>query len=135
MAACLASLDYILTDEGLERSARLNARLAKGYAEVFDDAGVTAFVSADGVSGTVFFADHPVRNWRDFLTVDGDRSMLYYYHSLNRGLIPSGTGPDEQWTISVQHTDADVDRHLEILGTVAEHLAGTPQAGELEESV
>ncbi len=135
MTACLASLDHILTDEALERSARLNGRLAKGYAEVFDDAGVTAHVAADGVSGTVFFADHPVRNWRDFLTVDGDRSMLYYYLCLNRGLIPSGTGPDEQWTISVQHTDADVDRHLEILGSVAEQLAGTPRAGEIEESV
>jgi glutamate-1-semialdehyde 2,1-aminomutase len=135
MAACLASLDHILTDEALERSARLNGRLAKGYAEVFDDAGVTAHVAADGVSGTVFFADHEVRNWRDFLTVDGDRSMLYYYLCLNRGLIPSGTGPDEQWTISVQHTDADVDRHLEILGSVAEHLAGTPKVGEIEESV
>jgi len=135
MAACIASLDHILTEEGLDRSAQLNARLAKGYAEVFDDAGVTAHVAADGVSGTVFFSDHPVRNWRDFLTVDGDRSMLYYYHCLNRGLIPSGTGPDEQWTISVQHSEADVDRHLEILGTVAERLAGTPQSGEIEESV
>jgi glutamate-1-semialdehyde 2,1-aminomutase len=135
MTACLASLDYILTDEALESSARLNARLAKGYAEIFEDAGVTAHVAADGVSGTVFFADHPVRNWREFLTVDGDRSMLYYYLCLNKGLIPSGTGPDEQWTISVQHTDADVDRHLEILGSVAEQLAGVPQAGEIEESV
>ena len=135
MTACLASLDHILTDDALAHSARLNARLAKGYAEVFRDAKVTAHVAADGVSGTVFFADHPVRNWRDFLTVDGDRSMLYYYLCLNRGLIPSGTGPDEQWTISVQHTDRDVDRHLEILGGVAERLAGTPQAGEIEESV
>ena len=135
MAACIASLDHILTDEALDRSSQLNARLAKGYAEVFDDAGVTAHVSSDGVSGTVYFVDHPVRNWRDFLTVDGDRSMLYYYHCLNSGLIPSGTGPDEQWTISVQHTDDDVDRHLEILGSVAERLAGTPQSGEIEESV
>jgi glutamate-1-semialdehyde 2,1-aminomutase len=135
LIACIASLDHILTEEGLDRSAALNARLAKGYAEVFDDAGVTAHVSADGVSGTVYFSDHPVRNWRDFLTVDGDRSMLYYYHCLNSGLIPSGTGPDEQWTISVQHTEADVDRHLEILGSVAERLAGAPQAGEIEESV
>ncbi len=135
MAACIASLDHILTEEALTRSAQLNDRLAKGYAEVFEDAGVTAHVAADGVSGTVFFADHPVRNWRDFLTVDGDRSMLYYYHCLNRGLIPSGTGPDEQWTISVQHTPTDVDRHLEILGTVAERLAGSPQSGEIEESV
>jgi glutamate-1-semialdehyde 2,1-aminomutase len=135
MTACLTSLEHILTDENLERSARLNSRLAKGYAEVFDDAGVTAHVAADGVSGTVVFADHPVRNWREFLKVDGDRSILYYYICLNKGLIPSGTGPDEQWTISVQHTDADVDRHLEILGTVAEQLAGTPQSGEIEESV
>jgi glutamate-1-semialdehyde 2,1-aminomutase len=135
MAACLASLDHILTEEALERSGALNSRLAKGYAEVFDDAGVTAHVSADAVSGTVYFSDHPVRNWRDFLTVDGDRSMLYYYHCLNSGLIPSGTGPDEQWTISVQHSEADVDRHLEVLGSVAERLAGTPQAGEIEESV
>ena len=135
LTACEVSLDHILTEENLARSARLNARLAKGYAEVFEDAGVKAFVSADGVSGNVVFADRPVRNWRDFLQVDGDRSMLYYYLCLNRNLIPSGTGPDEQWTISVQHTDADVDRHLEILGTVAERLAGTPQAGEIEESV
>ncbi len=135
MAACLASLDHILTEEALERSSTLNTRLARGYAEVFDDAGVTAHVSSDGVSGTVYFTDHPVRNWRDFLTVDGDRSMLYYYRSLNRGLIPSGTGPDEQWTISVQHTEKDVDRHLEILATVAEQLTGAPQPGEIEESV
>ena len=40
MAACLASLDHILTEEALARSSRLNDRLAKGYAEVFDDADV-----------------------------------------------------------------------------------------------
>ena len=135
MAACLASLDHVLTDAALERSAELCRRLAQGYARTFETAGVTATVASDGVSGTVFFADHPVRNWRDFLTVDGDRSMLYYYLCLNRGLIPSGTGPDEQWTVSVQHTAADVDRHLEILGLIAGQLAGTPEAGEIEESV
>ncbi len=135
MAACLASLDHILTDEALGRSAAINAQLARGYADVFRDAHVTASVAADGVSGTVFFSDHPIRNWRDFLTVDGDRSMLYYYLCLNRGLIPSGTGPDEQWTISVQHTPRHVEEHLGILREVAEGLAGTPQSGEIEESV
>jgi glutamate-1-semialdehyde 2,1-aminomutase len=135
MAACLASLDHVLTDEALLRSAELNARLAKGYTRIFETAGVTASVASDGVSGTVYFSDHPVRNWREFLTVDGDRSMLYYYLCLNRGLVPSGTGPDEQWTISVQHTAADVDRHLEILAIVANQLAGAPQPGEIEESV
>jgi glutamate-1-semialdehyde 2,1-aminomutase len=135
ITACLASLDHILTPENLERSFALGARLAKGYAEVFRDAGVTADVAADGVSGSVYFSDHPVRNWRDFLTVDGDRSMLYYYLCLNEGLIPAGTGPDEQWTISVQHRVGDIDRHLEILASVADRLVGHPQSGEIEESV
>jgi len=135
LAACRVCLDEVLTDEALERSGALNGKLARGYTEILRDANVTAHVAADGVSGTVFFSDHPVRNWRDFLTVDGDRSMLYYFLGLNRGLIPSGTGPDEQWTLSVQHTAHDVDRHLEILSTYARELAGKPVVGEIEESV
>jgi glutamate-1-semialdehyde 2,1-aminomutase len=135
MACALATLDHILTDDAFQRMDRLNARLAKGYEQIFRDHHVTAHVAADGPSGTVFFSDHPVRDWRSFLTVDGDRSMLYYYLCLNRGLIPSGTGPDEQWTLSVVHTDADIDRHLEILDGVAAQLAGKPVVGEIEESV
>ena len=135
MAAARVCLDEILTEEALEKASRLNLQLAKGYSEVLGDAGVTAHVSADGVSGTVYFADHPVRNWRDFLTVDGERSMLYYYLGLVHDLIPSGTGPDEQWTISVQHTEADVKSHLATLARFAPKLVGKPVAGEIEESV
>lgn len=135
MACCRATLDHVLTDDNLERTARLCARLAKGYTEVFRDRHVVGHVSADGPSGTVYFSDHPVRDWRSFLTVDGDRSILYFYLGLNRDLIPSGTGPDEQWTISVVHTDKDIDRHLEILDTFAGELSGAPVVGEIEESV
>ena len=135
IAACRASLDHVLTAEALARSEQLSQRLAKGYREIFEGAGVTASVVADGVSGTVYFAQHQVRNWRDFLRVDGERSIHYYYLCLNRGLIPAGTGPDEQWTVSVQHTEADVKRHLEILATVAPQLTGPPAPGGIEESV
>lgn len=135
LTACRVSLDEVLTEANLARSQALGERLADGYRRVLADADVTAHVAADGVSGTVFFADHPVTDWRSFLGVDGDRSMLYYYLGLNRGLIPSGTGPDEQWTVSVQHTAADVDRHLEILREIAPALRGGPSAGGIEESV
>lgn len=135
IAACRTSLGEILTTDALERCRHLNEVLARGYRRVFEAAGVTASVVADGVSGTAYFAGHPVRNWRDFLRVDGERSMHYYFLCLNRGLIPSGTGPDEQWTISVQHTEADVRRHLEVLSAVAPQLQGSPTAGGIEESV
>jgi len=135
MVACLTSLEHILTEDALARSTALNEALSRGYREILHDAGVSAFVSADGVSGTVSFAKRPVRNWRDFLEVDADRSMLYYYACLNRGLIPSGTGPDEQWTLSVQHSDRDVQRHLSTLLEIAEMLKGEPAVGEIEESL
>ena len=135
VATCLATFEHVLTEENLSRSAKLCERLARGYTEILRDKGVTGSVSSDGVSGSVYFADHAVRDWRSFLTVDGERSMLYFYSALNRGLIPGGTGPDEQWTISVVHTPSDVDRHLEILATFADQLTGTPKSGEMDEAV
>jgi glutamate-1-semialdehyde 2,1-aminomutase len=135
IACCLATLEHVITEENLAHASRLNARLAKGYEEVLRDHKVTGYVAADGPSGTVFFSDHPVRDWRTFLTVDGERSMLYYYLCLNKGVIPSGTGPDEQWTVSVVHTDRDVDLHLETLEEVADQLTGALRTSEIEESV
>jgi glutamate-1-semialdehyde 2,1-aminomutase len=135
LACCRATLDHILTEPNLQHASNLCARLARGYGEVFRDHHVIGYVSADGPSGTAFFSDHRVRNWRSFLTVDGERSMLYYYLALNRDLIPSGTGADEQWTVSVVHSDADVDRHLSILEEIAPQLTGAPAVGEIEESV
>jgi glutamate-1-semialdehyde 2,1-aminomutase len=135
VTTCLATLEHVLTEDNLERAAGLCRRLAQGYTDVLRDHGVTGFVSADGVSGSVYFADHPVRDWRSFLTVDGERSMLYFYSAVNRGLIPGGTGPDEQWTLSVVHTQVHVDRHIEILSSFADRLKGTPRIGEIDEAV
>jgi glutamate-1-semialdehyde 2,1-aminomutase len=135
VACCLATLDHILTDDYFERSAQLNRQLTDGYRAIFRDAHVPALVASDGPSGTVYFTDRPVRDWRSFLKVDGERSMLYFYLALNRGLIPSGTGPDEQWTFSTLHTPAEVERHLEVLAEIAPQLTGTPVVGEIEESV
>jgi glutamate-1-semialdehyde aminotransferase len=40
----------------------------------------------------------------------------------NRGIIPSATGPDEQWTASVAHTKEDVEKHLAAFEDVAEMI-------------
>ena len=135
VATCLATFEHVLTEDALARSTRLCGRLAKGYTEILRDGGVTGHVRADGVSGSVYFSDQPVRDWRSFLKVDGERSMVYFYSCLNRGLIPGGTGPDEQWTISVVHSDGDVDKHLEVLSGVVDRLTGAPHVGEIDEAV
>ena len=135
IACCLATLDHVLTDENLEHARRLSDRLARGLVELFRDSAVTAQVVSDGPSGTVFFAEEPVRDWRSFLRVDGDRSMVFYYNCLNRGLLPAGTGPDEQWTVSVVHREEDVDRSLSVVQEIVGTLTGRPEARGVEEAV
>jgi glutamate-1-semialdehyde 2,1-aminomutase len=41
---------------------------------------------------------------------------------MNRGIIPMAPGPDEQWTVSVQHTKEDIEKHLEVFKEVAEYV-------------
>jgi glutamate-1-semialdehyde aminotransferase len=54
---------------------------------------------------------------------------------LNRGVIPMATGPDEQWTTSVAHTQADVTRHLEAFEDVAEGLKQSRAEMAIVESI
>ena len=54
---------------------------------------------------------------------------------MNRGIIPMATGPDEQWTVSVQHTAADIDAHLEAFDAVACLLPSFRAVFSLVESV
>ena len=42
---------------------------------------------------------------------------------VNRGVMAQPYWWDEQWTISVQHTDADIDKHLSAFDDIAESLA------------
>ncbi len=135
MTACRATLEHVLTEEGLDRSTRLSQQLAKGLTEIFHDRRIPGFLPSDGPSGAILFTDQPVRDWRSFLKVDPERSLLFQFLCLNRGLIPSGNGPDEQWTVSVAHTEREVVRYLEVVNDFADQLTGRPVSGEIEESV
>jgi glutamate-1-semialdehyde 2,1-aminomutase len=42
---------------------------------------------------------------------------------VNRGVMAQPYWWDEQWTVSVAHTDADIDRHLEAFAEVAPAIA------------
>jgi glutamate-1-semialdehyde 2,1-aminomutase len=42
---------------------------------------------------------------------------------VNRGVHAQPDWWDEQWTISVQHTEADIDKHLSVFEEIAPALA------------
>ena len=118
--AAIVTLKQILTEDAFKRLERLGAMLARGYEDIVKRRSVTAQVQWGGLSGTIMFTDTPVTDYRTCQDIDIGKWFIYYVAMLNRGIIPFGTAPDEQWTISVQHTEEDVQKHLEAFEQVAE---------------
>jgi glutamate-1-semialdehyde 2,1-aminomutase len=123
VTAGLITLSEILTERAMNNATKLSHALAKGYTDIIEDTKIKALVQAAGTSGTVHFTKFgEVKDWRSFLKSDIARWQIYMIVMMNRGVIPMAPGPDEQWTVSVQHTKEDIDKNLEIFKQVAEDV-------------
>jgi len=122
VAAALAALREVLTPDAYTRVRALNRRLVDGYNRIIAATGLPAHATGVGATGCVYFCREPVRNYRDFLRVDKDVFWRYFFQMLERAIVPCGQYYDEQWTISVAHTDADIDAHLVAFDEVAREL-------------
>ena len=135
VAAGIATLSKVLTRDAMSNAAKLCERLAKGYQDVIDDQGLVAQMSHAGVSGAVAFSSKPVIDWRSFQDCHTGRWFAYCFAMMNRGIIPAGPSPDEQWTISVLHTKEEVDEHLEAFKDVAKYVKEFETAMPIVEAI
>jgi glutamate-1-semialdehyde 2,1-aminomutase len=119
MAAAKAMLTEVATPEAYQRIERLRARAADGIERTIKDTGLTAHVITAGAKGCVAFAAEPVRDYRGFLGVDDRYSHAHWLYQHNRGVFLPPWGKIEQWLISVQHDEADIDRLVENFGIFA----------------
>ena len=126
MAAARAMLTEVLTPEAYQRLDRLTARMSDGLQDVFDRYAVEWRVVTAGAKGCVSFLPDPIRDFRDFLTLDGRYGHAHWLVQHNRGAFLPPWGKVEQWLLSVQHTDEDIDRFV----ANCEHLASQLTAGE-----
>jgi glutamate-1-semialdehyde 2,1-aminomutase len=114
MAAGLACLTKVMTDDTYKEMTRLTTRLADGMKEVFADKDVTAHVVQVNTLGGLFFGlDEQPNNFREAAQNDAGKWDEYWFGMLNRGVIPMGSAWFEEFSMSAQHTDEDVDRTLE----------------------
>ena len=111
-AAGLAALTEVLTPDAYEHLAALGSRLADGCAKVIAETGIPAHTADLGAKGCVSYRAEPLHNYRDFLETRTEFYDASYPWIVNRGVFMT-PGDEEQWTISVQHTDADVDAYIE----------------------
>jgi glutamate-1-semialdehyde 2,1-aminomutase len=125
MAAGLATFREVLTRENYAHVERLSKKLAEGYRTILKKAGLEAYVVQAGVNGALMLYPAEIRNYRDWTKIDVDLWRQFWFGMVNRGVLAMPYWWDEQWTVSVQHTEADIDKHLAVFEEVAPGLAQT----------
>ncbi len=121
MAATRAVLSEVCTPETMDRVIGRNQRLVAACQAIIDAAGLPAHTVEFGAKGCITWAPEQIRNYRDYKATDFDLAFAQWIHGINRGvLLPPGL--DEQWLISVMHSDADAMRYAEVFGEFVDEL-------------
>lgn len=104
MAAVKATLTKACTRPIVEETILRNERLVTACQGAIDSSGIPAHTVQFGAKGCITWSEQQVRNYRDYKATDFDLAFAQWIHGINRGiLLPPGL--DEQWLISVMHTD------------------------------
>jgi glutamate-1-semialdehyde 2,1-aminomutase len=123
MAAGLACLTKVMTRERYEEMTHLGTRLADGQRKIIADLGLPAVVTQVTTLGGILFHPEEPENFREAARCDVARWDDYWFGMLNRGVIPMGSAWFEEWSISAAHTDADIDRTLEVTDEVLREIS------------
>jgi glutamate-1-semialdehyde 2,1-aminomutase len=124
MAAAEATLTDVLVGDAYAELESSNRALLDGCQEIIDANGLPAYTQGLGAKGCVIFSPEPLYEYRDYLTkVDDDLSTLAWLYHMNHGIFMT-PGQDEEWTLSVLHTDADLQRYVDVFETFARDVTG-----------
>ena len=111
-AAGIATLTEILTPDAYAYLATIGTRLADGCTKAMDENNIPGHAVDLGAKGCVSYRSEPLRNYRDFLETNPELYLASYPWAMNRGIFMT-PGDEEQWTLSVQHSEADIDRYVD----------------------
>ena len=121
MAASHAVLSQVCTPEATNDVVARNSRLLEACQSIIDEAGLPAHTVQFGAKGCITWAPTPIRNYRDYKASDFDLAFAQWIHGINRGvLLPPGL--DEQWLISMMHSEADAMFYAEVFGEFVSEL-------------
>jgi len=110
MAAARAMLTEVATEAAYQRIDGLRVRAAEGIGAAIDEFGMNGRVVTAGAKGCVVFGAGEVRDYREFLAIDDSMSHAHWLFQHNGGVFLPPWGKVEQWLISVQHDESDIDQ-------------------------
>jgi len=122
MAAARASLELVLTADAYAHLERLNDRIVAGCQAVIDRHGLPGYAIGVGSKGCVTFSPVKITDYESFKEhQDAELCDLAWLWNLNRGIFMT-PGREEEWTLSVTHTEDDVDRFVAVFDELAAEL-------------
>ncbi len=111
-AAGIAALGVLAQPGVYDGLRRIGAKLRAGIVAAGERHGFAVQAPGeDAVFGVRFTARRPLRTWMDLTTANKDLGLRWALELIRRGLL---VNPNEKIYLSIAHTDADVDKTLDI---------------------
>ncbi len=124
MAAARASLEQVLTPDAYVHLDALNERILAGCEAVIERHQLPGYAVGIGSKGCVTFSPTPVVDYESFkANQDVPVTELAWLWNMNRGIYMT-PGREEEWTLSVVHTDEAVDAYVDAFAEMAAALTG-----------
>ena len=122
MAAARANLQEVMTPEAYARLDRLNDRIVAGCQAVVDEFALPGYAVGIAAKGCVTFSPVKVVDYETFKEhQDAELCDLAWLWNMNRGIFMT-PGREEEWTLSVRHTEEDVDHFAAVFRELAAAL-------------
>ena len=122
MAAARASLTEVLTPEAYEHLERLGERIVSGCQAVIDRYNLPGYAIGVAAKGCVTFSPAKIVDYETFkASQDVEVTELAWLYNMNRGIFMT-PGREEEWTLSVTHTDEAIDAYVSAFDEMAREL-------------
>jgi glutamate-1-semialdehyde 2,1-aminomutase len=122
MAAVRANLLEVMTPDAYAHLDHLNERILAGCQAVVEKYDLPGYAIGIAGKGCVTFSTTKVIDYETFkANQDKDLSELAWLFNMNRGIFMT-PGREEEWTLSVTHTDEAVDAYVAVFDEMAAEL-------------
>jgi glutamate-1-semialdehyde 2,1-aminomutase len=122
MAAAEAALLHVMDDGAYERLEEAGSRIIDSCQEVCDRYGLPAYAVGLAAKGCVMFAEQRVTDFRTYAEYfDNQLNYLAWLYHMNNGVYMT-PGGDEQWTLSIAHSDEELDHFAAVFEEFAKEV-------------
>jgi glutamate-1-semialdehyde 2,1-aminomutase len=122
MAAARASLEQVLTPDAYRHLDALNDRIVAGCQGVIERYGLPGYAIGVAAKGCVTFSPTRIVDYESFKANQHvPVTELAWLFNMNRGIFMT-PGREEEWTLSVTHTDEAIDAYVAVFDEMAREL-------------